>query len=110
MQINLFNDSEFEKKKEVKSRLEIEWEVFHKNNPQIYELIKKFTYEVIKVGRKSYSINAIFERVRWHTTIETSGGDFKISNNHRAYYARFFLKEHPEYPNFFKTKELRSEA
>jgi len=102
MQYDLFNTEE------VKTTLESQWELFHEKNPHVYELIKKFTYEVIKAGRKSYSINAIFERVRWHTDIETSGGEFKISNNHRAYYARLFLKEHSEYPNFFKTKELRN--
>lgn len=106
----VFEEAEFKMTKEDKTKLQIQWEVFHEKNPHVYELIKKFTYEVIKAGRRSYSINAIFERVRWHTNIETSGAEFKISNNHRAYYARLFLKEHPEYPNFFKTKELRSEA
>jgi hypothetical protein len=37
----------------------------------------------------------IVNRIRWETTVETSSGDFKISNNFIAYYARLFMDEHP---------------
>ncbi len=84
------------------------WE-FHKKNPQVYRLLEKFTFDVIKRGFKNYSINAIFERIRWHTDIETVGSSFKLSNNHRAYYARYFMHLHPEYQGFFRTKESANE-
>jgi len=52
----------------------------------------------------------VFERIRWHTDVETRGDTpFKLSNNHRAYYARFFMHNHPEYQGFFKTKETTNE-
>ena len=102
-------DEEFEQKnKKPKTKLEIQWESFHIKHPQVYELIKVFAYEAINAGYKNYSINAIFERVRWHATIETPSLDFNLSNNHRAYYSRLFLKDHPQHPKFFKTKLLRS--
>lgn len=82
---------------------------FHEDNPKVWELFTKFTFDVIGTGRKHYSVNAIFERIRWHTDIETEGDSFKLSNNHRAYYARHFHEKYPEYDGFFKTKELRSE-
>jgi hypothetical protein len=46
-------------------------------------------------------------RIRWETTVETLGGDFKISNNFIAYYSRLFMDEHPEYRGFFRTKTLK---
>jgi len=82
---------------------------FHQDNPKVWDLFVQFTFDVIKTGRKNYSVNAIFERIRWHTDIETNDESFKLSNNHRAYYARHFHEAYPEYTGFFKTKQLRSE-
>jgi hypothetical protein len=80
---------------------------FHAENPEVWELLKQFTFQIIGKGYKNYSINAVFERIRWHTAIETNDPDFKLSNNHRAYYARLFMEAHPEYDGFFRTKEVR---
>lgn len=90
------------------SDLKYKWWEYHKENPHVYELVEKFTFDVIQRGYDRYSINSIFERIRWHTDIDTEGDKFKISNNHRAYYARYFMYLHPQYDGFFKTKELRS--
>lgn len=92
------------------NKLQQKFDEFDKNNPRVWELFKMFAFDVIRTGRKHYSVNAIFERIRWHTDIETESKDsFKLCNNHRAYYARKFNNEFTEYPNFFKTKTLRSE-
>lgn len=85
------------------------WWEYHRQNPQVYELVEKFTFEVINRGKATYSINAIFERIRWHSEIETDGEEFKLSNNHRAYYARLFMHYHPEHEGFFKTKPTKDE-
>ena len=80
------------------------WWEFHTQNPQVYELFKQFTFQVIDAGFENYSVNAIFERIRWHTDIETRGSSFKLNNNHRAYYARLFHHDHPEHDGFFRTR------
>jgi len=85
------------------------WWEWHNKNPQVWELFQKFTFQVIDAKFKHYSVNAIFERIRWHTDIETRGDSFKISNNHRAYYARYFHHCYPEHDGFFRTSELRSQ-
>jgi hypothetical protein len=82
-----------------------ESEAYHQANPEVYELIKRFTFQVIAAGFEHYSITSIYERVRWHTMVETSGDPFKINNNHRAYYARKFMEDHPEHRGFFRTRE-----
>ena len=85
------------------------WWIFHHDNPTIYELFKRFTFEVIERGHDKYSSKAIFERIRWHTDIETNGDEFKMSNNYTPYYARFFMHEHPQYEGFFRTQILTEE-
>jgi len=82
------------------------WWEFHTQNPHVYELFKQFTFQVIDAGFENYSVNAIFERIRWHTDIETRGSSFKLNNNHRAYYARLFHHDHPEHDGFFRTRYI----
>lgn len=86
--------------------LKRKWWEFHKQNPQVWELFEKFTFQAINRGFDNYSVNAIFERIRWHTDIETTGDRFKINNNHRAYYARYFHHVYPRHDGFFRTREI----
>jgi hypothetical protein len=83
------------------------WWRWHKENPHVYELFKKFTLQAIGRGHRKLSAWLIVNRIRWETSVETSGGDFKISNDYIAYYARLFMVEHPEYNGFFCTKQMR---
>lgn len=90
--------------------LKLKWWQFHRANPHVYDLVERFTFDAIRSGRETYSINSIFERIRWHTDIDTQDErEFKLSNNHRAYYARLFMHLHPEHKGFFRTKETRDE-
>lgn len=83
------------------------WLDWHAANPHVYELFRRFTFEAIDRGHRKLSAWLIVNRIRWETTVETNGGDFKISNNFIAYYARLFMDEHPEYRGFFRTKPLK---
>jgi len=85
------------------------FEQFHQNNPRVYSLIMKFVYEARKRGFNHYTINGIFERVRWHMNIETKDTEFKLNNNYRSRYVRLIEREHPELAGFFRTRELISE-
>lgn len=88
----------------MSEKLKKNFAVFHASNPHVYKLLVKYTLQAINAGRKNYSINAIFERARWHSDIETTGSRFKLSNNHRAYYARLFHLDFPQYLGFFRTR------
>lgn len=70
-------------------------------HPQVYDLFKRFTLELIATGRTRYSAKAIIERVRWETDVR-GGKPFKIANMVTAYLARRFCEENPEYSEFFK--------
>jgi hypothetical protein len=84
------------------------WWMYHKENPDVYKLFKRFTFDAIARGHDNYSSKAVFERIRWHTEIETSG-EFKMSNNYTPYYARLFMWEFPEHQGFFRTQTLAEE-
>lgn len=78
--------------------------IYHQENPQVYDLLLRFTKEVYVRGRRRYSIVAVFERVRWYTTIETNGDEFKLNNNYRSCYSRLIMHEHPQFNGMFSTR------
>jgi hypothetical protein len=81
---------------------------YHRDNPQVYELFKRFTFMAIKRGHNRLSAWMIANRIRWETSIETfSVDEYKISNDYIALYARMFMRDHPQYDGFFKTKEMK---
>lgn len=76
---------------------------YHYDNPKIYELFKRFAREVARSGMKRYSADAVVHRIRWYVDIETrSRDDFKITNNHVAFYARMWRHEYPRHKNLFQ--------
>jgi hypothetical protein len=78
---------------------------FHRANPEVWRLFEHFTLEAASRGHQHYSASAVCERIRWHTDVETVGGEgVKINNNFRAYYARMFHRRHPELPGFFRNR------
>jgi hypothetical protein len=71
------------------NRLEEAFKRFDQENPSIWTLFTRFAYDAANAGYATLSANFIFERIRWETTVVTRSTDeFKLNNNHRAYYAR----------------------
>jgi hypothetical protein len=83
------------------------WWSWHKKNPHVWRLFEKFTMIAIGRGHKNLSAWLIVNRIRWETSIETEGEDFKISNDFIALYARYFMHKHPQYSGFFRTKQMK---
>lgn len=84
---------------------------YHKQHPEVWRMFEEFAFQMINRGFKNYSVNAIFERIRWE---KDAGGDgenqFKIGNNYRAFYARRFMKKYPLHDGFFRTRKQTSET
>jgi len=82
---------------------------YHHDNPEVWELFKSFTMELIYSGRKHYSANAIFERIRWEKDLGNGcEAAFKLNNNYRAFYSRRFMASYPQYEGFFRTRSQPS--
>jgi hypothetical protein len=77
---------------------------WHRQNPHVYELFKRFATEAVHSGRKRFSAYYIMERIRWYMNVETKGDVFKLNNNHRPCYARLLILEDPRFSNFFETR------
>lgn len=87
--------------------LEEKFETYHKENPRVYELFVRFAKEALNSGYKTFSANAIFERIRWYVSVETVGDSFKLNNNYRPYYARKLMLDQSEFEGFFNTRSLQ---
>ena len=87
---------------------------FHIYNPIVWTLFVKYTLDRINKGFKHYSVNGIFERLRWDTynfadPAWSGEPDFKINNNFRPLYAKRFMEIYPEHSGFFRTRIQTSE-
>jgi hypothetical protein len=76
---------------------------------EVRKLFDKFARDLVRVGWKHYSSDAILHRIRWHYHVEQGDRDFKCNNNWTAYLARWWLERNPEYPEFFELRALSSE-
>jgi hypothetical protein len=90
--------------------LEERWLEYHRRNPGIYRAFCRFADEALRAGRKRLGAKMLFERIRWYTTVEARdrSDGFKLNNNYHAFYARLWLREHPEHPDFFETRKQRT--
>lgn len=92
-----------------RERLFAAFKVFFLDNPDIVNAFEQFLFETLAAGKKRYSSDALFHRVRWWSEIETRklADDFKLNNNHTAYLARFFMASYPELLaiEFFKLRD-----
>lgn len=78
---------------------------FDYENPGVYFLFKRFSNDLIQIGRKKLSASLIVERIRWEVNISTKSDDsFKLSNNHTAFYARKFMQDFPQHGEIFRTR------
>ena len=87
-----------------------EWWRWHKLNPHVYDLFKQFTFEAVDRGHERFSHWRVMNRIRWETSIDTVGDEFKIRNDYIAYYARLFMSEFPQHNQLFRIKNMKDEA
>jgi hypothetical protein len=85
----------------------IPFEVYHRQNPQVWEMFKKVALQTKEKGFSKYSAKGIFEIVRWHTGVRATGDQFKINNNYTPDYARLMIEQHPEFKTFFLLRVRR---
>ncbi len=81
---------------------------FHIKYPQVYRLFEKFAMQLISKGHKTLGSKMIIERIRWEVATESMDEDgFKINNNYTCYYSRLFMKNNPQYADYFETREIK---
>tara|TARA_R110000751_G_scaffold35565_2_gene87410 strand:+ start:719 stop:1024 length:306 start_codon:yes stop_codon:yes gene_type:complete len=91
------------------SKLQIEFDEFHGNNPEVYSELLKLSFDLKAKGRGKYGVKSLFEIIRWHRAMSTEGDEFKLNNNHAPFYARLIMAQEPELEGFFETRRQRHE-
>jgi hypothetical protein len=82
------------------------WE-FHEENPHVYDEIVRLCRQANARGFKHWSINGIFEVIRWNRAIKTRADDYKLNNNLKTPYARYVMQNEPDLRGFFITRQSR---
>jgi hypothetical protein len=96
------------RKHTTEGELEAAAREFHAKNKLIWKLYVERAKEVIKHGHRRYGSAAIWEWLRWEVRLQTKDDNFKLPNNHRPSYARWWNSKHPEFsPQFFLEKPRR---
>ena len=87
------------------NKIETQFIDFHAKNPHVYKELVALAYLAQSRGRNRFSINMLFEVVRWNRLIATTDDRFKLNNNYRAYYARLIMQQEPTLNGLFELRE-----
>jgi len=90
-------------------KLEQQFWDFHHANPHVYDLLVKFARQW-HARKANGSIKMLFERVRWEVHLTTSDENFKLCNNHHAFYARLMEDQEPDLRGFFRMRQQRIQS
>lgn len=86
--------------------IQIKFLEFHANNPHVYRKLVELARQARSIGLRKYSMNGLFERLRWHYNVETQGDPFLLNNNFRSRYTRLIEEQEPDLRDFFETRRL----
>ena len=87
------------------------FEVFHENNPEVYEELVKITRKQTRFGYE-VSIKGVFEVLRYQVRMkiqDPSQNHFKLNNDYTPYYARLIMENEPDLRGEFQTRETVTE-
>jgi hypothetical protein len=87
------------------------FDIFHRKNPKVYELFKKYALHLIEdLQVEETSSKLIINRIRWEVFENTKNKEYyKISDAFSSRYARVFVTEYPQYESKFRFSKLRSD-
>ena len=86
--------------------LELSFERFNNENPQLYEVFKKEVFTLMGNGRSRLSSGMILMLIRSDPTIRDSSGDkLRLNQNYSAFFAKKFLSDYPQHSKVFKVQK-----
>ena len=95
----------------VKLTIREQFEQFHADNPFVYTLLCRFARMVKAKGIHRYSMQGLFERLRWHVEFESyeyTPGKFKLNNNFCSHYSRLLMDREPDLHGMFSLRVLKA--
>lgn len=88
-------------------QIQIDFEAFHAEHPEVWEYFKKFTLRMIEARHQHGSAKRVVERIRWETDIELAMDPVKLNNNYTSRYSRLFEQRYPQHKGFFRKRKLK---
>lgn len=91
--------------------IDVSWWRFHQDHPDVYAEIAKLCRQWRARGREAWSINGVFELVRWNRRVNgipDASEDWKLNNNYRSRYARLVMRREPDLDGIFEIRELKT--
>ena len=80
---------------------------FHRVHPEVYRELVRLCREAKRRGRLHIGVGCLWEVMRWSFWMRWEEDDeFKLNNNHRAYYARLIMRREPDLVGVFETRRL----
>ena len=86
------------------TRIEKQFALFHRTNPQVYRELERRARELADKGVPHFGVSLLYEAMRY-SALATEGKDFKLNNNHRALYARLLIYRRPELAGRIELRE-----
>lgn len=83
---------------------------FHSEYPEVWQRVCAMAFGLIARGRSHYGMKAIFEVIRYETSLGDKHGLWKIDNNRTATFARAWGATFPNRVSFFRTRDQHQEA
>ncbi len=96
----------------MKNQLEdfnVKFVQFDNDNPKVWEMFVRFTFELINKGRNRHSARDVIHRIRWETALRTDDQAFKVNDHWSPCYARKFHAAYPQYKGFFALRPSRAD-
>lgn len=82
---------------------------YHKDNPHIYDELKKLCFKAKQNGRHKAGIGMMWEVMRWQRFLATRDPEgYKLNNSYRSRYARLIMENEKELEHFFDVRKLRT--
>ena len=93
-----------------------DFEKFHAENPEIYTILVGLAREWVAICRRrseetgthvepKIGIGALYEVARWELIKSSTDPNYKMSNNHRAFYARLITAQEDDLVELFTLSE-----
>lgn len=79
------------------------FEEYHEANPRVFERMATEAMDWKRAGHGKLGVGMLVAHIRWIGAVE-KWGDFKINENHGAYYARLMQIEYPELVGMFEMR------
>lgn len=86
---------------------EEQFQKFHSENPGVYEFIRDRALRLKRHGYSKWSIEEIWNNLRWVRQCKTTGKPYALDNNFKAFYVALLLDREPSLEGFFDVRKRR---